>query len=207
MLLLGVIINLLVLYAESRRTEVAGREVAIILAASIPGMVAGAWLVTRADPRLLQLLVGVIVLLGAAVQALASGDRPDRSRAPRDGRAMEVGGGFAAGVLTTSVSVNGPALLLVFGWLGLRGARLRDSLAAVLLGLSLFALPVVLIASGRQRALPDLGITLACVPVLLIGHRFGAAVFRRFDDASHHRAALVAAAIAGVLSIVAALVG
>ena len=48
--------------------------------------------------------------------------------------------------------------------------------------------------------------TLACIPALLIGHRFGAAVFRRLDDTSHHRAALVAAGVAGLLSIAAALV-
>ena len=205
-LLLGVVINVLVLGTERRRTDVAGHAVGIMLVASIPGMVAGAWIVTQADQRLLQLLVGVIVLAGAAVQAIVGADRPDRSHARRDGRAMEVGGGFAAGALTTSVTVNGPALLLVFGWLGLRGARLRDSLAAALLGLSVLALPVVLIASDGGHALPELDVTLACIPVLLIGHRFGAAVFRRLDDSSHHRAALVAAAIAGALSILAALV-
>ena len=92
-----------------------------MLAAAIPGMVAGAWLVTQAEPRLLQLLVGVIVLVGAAVQALAAAGSPT---APGTARrpALEVGGGFAAGVLTTSVTVNGPALVLVFGALGLRGA-------------------------------------------------------------------------------------
>jgi peptidoglycan/LPS O-acetylase OafA/YrhL len=103
------------------------------------------------------------------------------------------------------VSVNGPAVVLVLTRLGLRGSSLRDSLAAALLGLSLLATPVVLVASGSSRALPDGWVVLACVPALLIGHRFGAAVFRRLDDDSHHRVALAAAAIAGLLSIGAAL--
>ena len=47
---------------------------------------------------------------------------------------------------------------------------------------------------------------LGCGPVLLIGHRFGAALLRRLDDATHHRAALAAAAVAGLLSIGAAIV-
>jgi uncharacterized membrane protein YfcA len=205
-LVLGIIINVLVLGAERRSTEVATRAVTIMLVAAIPGLVAGAWLVTQAEPRVLQFLVGVIVLVGAIVQALAAGDRRARPPAARDDVALEVGGGFAAGVLTTSVTVNGPALVLVFGALGLRGHGFRDSLAAILLGLSILALPVVLVASDGEQALPGLGVTLACVPALLIGHQFGAAVFRRLDDAAHHRAALVAAAIAGVLSIVAALV-
>ena len=70
-------------------------------------MVLGAWLVTEADRELLQLLVGVVVLAGAGVQALGP-PRPGRGRP-----ALEVGGGLAAGALTTSVSVNGPAVLLV----------------------------------------------------------------------------------------------
>ena len=205
-LVLGVIINVLVLWTERREPEIATRAVTIMLAAAIPGMVVGAWLVTQAEPRLLQLLVGVIVLIGAAVQAVASGRQPARPRAEADGTALEVGGGFAAGVLTTSVTVNGPALVLVFGALGLRGSRFRDSLAAILLGLSLLALPVVLVASDGEHLLPGPAVTLACIPALLIGHRFGAAVFRRLDDTSHHRAALVAAGVAGLLSIVAALV-
>ena len=207
-LVLGVIINLLVLFAERRRAQFARREVAIVLAASIPGLLVGALVVTRADPRLLQALVGLIVLAGAVLQAArTANERGAAARPPRPRRApgLELGGGFAAGVLTTSVSVNGPALLLVFGGLGLRGARMRDSLAAALLGLSLLALPVVLTASAGEQALPGLAVTLACLPALLVGHRFGAAVFRRLDDAAHHRAALGAAAIAGALSIAAAL--
>jgi uncharacterized membrane protein YfcA len=206
-LLLAIAINCLVLFAERRSVEVARREVTIMLAAAVPGMIAGAWIVTRADRDLLQLLVGVVVLAGAAVQAL----QPTRGApsADADSRrpALELGGGLAAGALTTSVSVNGPAVVLVLTRLGLRGSRLRDSLAAALLGLSLLATPVVLVASGGSRALPDGFVVLACVPALLIGHRFGAAVFRRLDDDSHHRAALAAAALAGLLSIGAALAG
>jgi uncharacterized membrane protein YfcA len=86
-LVLGVIINVLVLGTERRDTEVARRAVTIMLVAAIPGMVAGAWLVTQADPRVLQLLVGVIVLLGAAVQAFASTEPRTHSPEARDGRA------------------------------------------------------------------------------------------------------------------------
>ena len=199
-LLLGVAINCLVLLGERRRVDVAHREVAILLAAALPGMLVGAWVVTEADRDLLQLLVGIAVLAGAGVQAL--GPRTAAGSLP----ALEVGGGLAAGALTTSVSVNGPAVLLVLTRIGLRGGSLRDSLAAALLGLSLLAVPVVLVASGAGRALPDDWVALACVPALLAGHRFGAAVFRRLDDDSHHVAALSAAALAGLLSIGAALV-
>ena len=199
-LLLGVAINCLVLFGERRRVDVARREVTILLAAALPGMLVGAWVVTEADRDLLQFLVGVVVLAGAGVQAI--GPRSGTGHAP----ALEIGGGFAAGALTTSVSVNGPAVLLVLTRIGLRGSALRDSLASALLGLSVLAAPIVVVAAGGDRALPEGWVVLACVPTLLVGHRAGAAVFRRLDDDAHHRVALIAAALAGLLSIVAALI-
>jgi uncharacterized protein len=203
-LLLAIAINCLVLFGERRRTEVAVRQTATIVCAAIPGMLAGAWIVTKVDHDVLQVLVGLIVLAGALVQGLAT--RADGPGPVTGGERplTEIGGGLAAGVLTTSVSVNGPALVLTFSGLGLRGARLRDSLAGALLGLSLPATLIVALFAGREGALPESWVLVACVPAVLVGHRFGASVFRRLDDGSHHRAALGAAAIAGLLSIGAA---
>jgi uncharacterized membrane protein YfcA len=201
-LLLAIALNCLVLLGERRPVVVARREVTILLIAAVPGMVLGAWLVTEADQDLLQLLVGIVVLIGAGVQALG----PRGAEAGGNVPALEMGGGLAAGALTTSVSVNGPAVLLVLTRLGLRGGALRDSLAAALLGLSLLAAPIVLVASGGEGALPEGRVVLACVPALLIGHRVGASIFRRLDDDAHHRVALIAAALAGLLSVGGALV-
>jgi len=203
--LLGVAINCLVLFGERRPVSVARRPVGLLVAAAIPGMVAGAWLVTRADRSALQLAVGLVIIAAAAVQAHGGATAP--APAAERPRALELGGGFAAGALTTSVSVNGPAVVLVLTRLGLRGARLRDSLAATLLGLSAIGAPLLLAAAGSADALPSAGIAAACVPALLVGHRFGAAVFRRLDDHAHHRLALVAAGTAGVLSVAAGLSG
>ncbi len=201
---LAIAINCLVLFTERRPREVAWREVGIIVAAAIPGMLLGAWALTRVEPAVLQAGVGVVVLAGAAVQWRGA-EGIAAPAAPSAPPVAEIGGGLVAGALTTSVSVNGPALVLVFSHLGLRGARLRDSLAAGLLGLSLPATVVVFAFAGAEGALPTGWVLAACVPAVLIGHRAGAAVFRRFDDATHHRAALVMAAGAGLLSVAAAI--
>lgn len=203
-ILLAIAINLLVLFGEGRDREVATGSIRLIVLAALPGIVAGALLVTRVEREPLQLLVGVVILIGAAIQGFGLRDRGAAAR-PRRRPAIEAGGGFAGGVLTSSVSVNGPALVFTLTALGLRGAGLRDSLAATLLSLSVAALVIVLIVAGVEEALPHGLVLLAIIPAIPLGHRFGAAVFRRFDDATHHRAALVACFGAGVLSIIAAL--
>jgi uncharacterized membrane protein YfcA len=126
--------------------------------------------------------------------------------APERRRTLELGGGVAAGALTTSVGINGPVLVLVFTRLGFAGDRMRDSLAAALLGLAILALPVLLVGA-EDAAVPGGWIGPACIPALWIGHRFGAAAFRRLDDRAHRRVILVAAALAGAVSIAAAIVG
>ncbi len=198
-ILLAIAINCLVLFTERRPRAIAAGPARNVLLAALPGMVLGALVLERVDHEALQIALGVVVLAGAGVQAAVRGVPRPRRSAP-----LELGAGGIAGVLTTSVSVNGPVLVLAFGALGLRGSAFRDSLAVVLLGLSVPALAIVFAVVGVSAAMPDGGLLLACVPALLVGHRFGAAIFRRLDDATHHRIVLIAAATAGLLSIVVA---
>lgn len=205
-LILAIAINLLVLFAERRPTQVARRTSATVVIAALPGMLIGVWLLQAVDQQVLQLLVGVVILAGAAVQIRAATQAARRNAPPgARTRPVELGGGLVAGVLTTSVSVNGPVLVLTLTHLGLRGHALRDSLAATLLGVSLLATPLVLATIGPDGAFPDGLILAACVPALLLGHRLGAAVFSRLDEIAHHRLALGAAGVAGLLSIAAAI--
>ena len=205
-LILAIAINPLVLFGERRSPQVAVRMSATIVLAAVPAMLIGVWLLQLIDRQVLQVLVGVVILIGAAVQIRAATRARERTQTT-DGApvAVELAAGFTAGVLTTSISVNGPVLVLAMTHLGLRGNRLRDSLAATLLGLSLAAVAIVLVTIGLSESLPD-GVALAaCAPALLLGHRIGAAVFGRLDEHTHHRLALAAAGFAGLLSITAAL--
>ena len=151
--------------------------------------------------------MGVVVLAGAGVQMRTAAMR---QTAPAEGEASgtEVAIGVAAGVLTTSVAVNGPPLVLALTRLGLRGGRLRDSLAAVLVGIAVIALPLVIVLAPGEPidALPRGWATALCFPALVIGHRLGAHTFSRLTPSSHHWIVLTAAGVAGVLSIVTALV-
>ncbi len=203
-LVLAIAINVLVLFGERRQVRVAGRRVTTIVLAATPGMALGAWIVTELDRDWLQLLVGAVVLAGAALQ-WHEGRSQRLPASPRDRQhdPVELGGGFAAGVLTTSVSVNGPVLVLVMTRLGMRGEQLRDSLAAALLALSLPATAIVIAVAGEAALLPDAVVLAACVPAVIVGHRLGVLVFRRLDDDAHRRAALLAAALAGLFSLAA----
>jgi uncharacterized membrane protein YfcA len=196
LLLLGLAINSLVLLGERRRAEIDVRPLALLLVAALPGLALGVVVVNAVSTSALQVVIGVLILGAALFQTR------------QEEVAEEVGGrrphlvvaGASAGVLTTATSLNGPPIVLGLLSLGWRGGRLRDGIAAELLALSVLG-TVALLATGSGRALPPLWIVAVCVPLIVAGHRIGAAIFRRFDARGHRRAVIGASLVAGVASL------
>ncbi len=171
LLVLGSGLNALVLAGERRRAEVRWRELAPMLAAALPGLVAGVLLLDALSKEALQVLVGAGVLAAVALRG-----RNPHPAGPASGYPV----GFLAGALTTSTSVNGPPLLL---WLRARGAQpgeLRDSLAASFLGLNVLGVATVALAVGADAS-PGTDVVLALAPAAAIGHVAGRRLFLRME--------------------------
>jgi uncharacterized membrane protein YfcA len=109
--------------------------------------------------------------------------------------------GFTSGVLTTSISVSGPPIVL---WLESRGAHpeeFRATLAASFLALNL-AGGVLLVAAegGGSLAAGTVGPLLGLVAA---GYGLGALAFRRLDRERFYTLVLVLVACTGAASVLA----
>lgn len=204
MLLLALLINALVLYAEGRAREIDARSVALMLAWAVPGIVGGALVVRHLDANVLQVLIGIGIVVAAALQTRATREAVDHPA--HHARRTLAGGGLAAGTLTTATSLNGPAVVLTFTRAGMRGHLLRDSAAAAFIALALAGTVALTAIARAGHGLPSWPLLVALVPAVLIGHRLGAALFHRLDDERHRRLVVAAAMVAGTVSIVAGLV-
>ncbi len=216
LLALGLLLNLLVL-ADGGLGNVQGRALAPMLAAALPGLLLGAGLLAWLSKPVLQIAVGTAVLVAVGVQLQArlrqsvpearspGGRSPARGAEPpaRSGGLPAALVGFASGALTTSVSISGPPIVLWLEARGLRPAEVRASLAAAFLALNLVGGAVVL-ASGGARAV-DLDVLAPLLVLVAAGHLLGAVAFRRLDERSFSRIALVLVALAGAASIAAGL--
>ncbi|MGE4427052.1 MAG: sulfite exporter TauE/SafE family protein [Solirubrobacteraceae bacterium] len=191
LLLLGVVINLLVLCGERRRPEADWRVVAVMLAASVPTLVLGALVVRSMSAPRLQILIGVAIVVAVLLQ------RAERPAAGSTSRARLPVAGLAAGVLTTSTSLNGPAVVIGVLSRPLRRDGVRDSIALTFLGLSVLGSLTLVLLVGQERSVPSAGLIVATLPFVLVGHRVGRAVFRRLDDDQHRRWIIIAALVAG----------
>ena len=197
LLVLGLALNLLVLFEGGRPEHVDWRALAPMLVAALPGLVVGAVALTELSKEVLQVTVGVAVIAAAGWQLRRREGHTHLSPA------AAWGAGFASGALTTSISVSGPPLVL---WLEARGVRpeeFRASLAASFLALNLAGGIVLLAAEGSGAF--DAGAVAALLVLVIAGYALGAVAFRRLDREKFFKLVLVLVALTGSASVVAGL--
>jgi hypothetical protein len=200
--LLGLALNILVLFGEGRRPLIAWREVAPILIAVAPGTVCGV-LVLRALPKpALQVVVGTLVMAAVAVRVLATTatTAAAAAAAPGNRSSMRLAVGFATGALTTSAGVSGPPLALWLSRCRLGPGQLRDSLSAMFLAIGLIALLALAPVLGNAHLHPT--VLLLALGAVLVGHAVGSRAFTRLNPARFEPLLLLVVAAAGVASLV-----
>jgi uncharacterized membrane protein YfcA len=199
LLVLGLALNLAVLFERGRPEHVDWRVLAPVLLWALPGLAVGAVALTSLSKETLQIAVGLAVMVAAAWQW-----RRRRLRAaPGLPAAAGPAAGFVSGLLTTSISVSGPPLVL---WLEAREAHpeeFRATLAASFLALNLTG-GVILLATQGAGSL-SAGTVGPLLALVVAGYALGAAAFRRLDRERFYTLALALVAATGVASVVAGL--
>ena len=189
-LLLGAVLCVLVLI-ESRRVATYG--LGRLLVPAVPGLLAGVVVLAVLSKQALQVGVGVAVVAAAAWQL--------RHRAAV--RIPAPAAGFLSGVLTTSISVNGPPLALWLESEAVPPPRFRTTLAAAFLILDIAGIALIASREGVDVIDPGrLGPLLGCV---LVGYGLGAVAFRRLDAERFSTIVLSLVICTGVASVVAGL--
>jgi uncharacterized membrane protein YfcA len=190
LLALGAALNLLVL-VEGR--DARWSLVPPLILPALPGLALGAVVLAALSREPLQVGVGVAVIAAGLWQL--------RHRAAA-ARVPATVAGFLSGVLTTSISISGPPLVLWLEAQGLRPAEFRATLAAAFLALNLAGWAVLGVAGD---ATAELGELLVLLGLVLAGHLLGTLAFRRLDHERFYRVVLVLVLITGAASVVAGL--
>jgi uncharacterized protein len=175
--------------------SVARRSVALLLAGSVAGAPLGLYVLAEADRRLLEALIGLLVLAFAIL--LARGFTLASS-----GGGTEVAAGFTAGLLSTSTGTSGPPLVIVLHARGLDPRAFRGTLASVFLVQG--AVGIVAFALAGQITGAAWRVLLAGLPGLALGIVAGDALFARVDRQRFRRLVLGMLVASGLLAIVAA---
>lgn len=204
MLVLGLMLNVLVLL-DAGEARADRSELVPLMLAAMPGLVLGAVALALLSKSALQIAVGVGVMAAAAWQLRARILGVPPLPAVAASRRTAWVAGMVSGVLTTSISVSGPALVL---WLEARGkppAELRQSLAVCFLVLNVVGGAMVLAVGGTGAIRP--GVLLPFLGLVVVGHVLGASVFRRLAGWRFSIVALGLVLVTGTASLVAGVAG
>jgi uncharacterized membrane protein YfcA len=191
--LLGIEVSALTLATERRSPRELTGEAAALVAWSLPGLALGALALRELPDRLLSVLVAVGVLGGLAL----------RVRARRANVAARVSwwsrpvAGLSSGALSTSTSLSGPPLILYLLARGVTAGQMRDTLAAVFVGLSLLSVPA-LVATGTFDVPPALAVLCATAAA---GQLLGRRIFARLAGERYENVVLVVLAAAALVAL------
>lgn len=209
LLILGALVGLLVLLAERRPLHVLPRETRTVLLAALPGLPLGVLALEGLSAPALQLLLGIAAVVTGLIQLRqgrrrAAGRTSRGSAGPSSGSAGGAVAGLAAGALTSSITVNGPPVLL---WLLAREAtpaQVRDTLATMFVALNLVALAIVVAVAGGGAL--DPGTLAVLAPLTALGHRAGRSGVDRLAPERLRALLLALVLAAGVASTVTGIV-
>jgi uncharacterized protein len=197
LLILGLALNLLVLFDRGRSEHVDWRRLAPMLAAALPGLGVGVVILGALSKEALQIGVGLAVIAAAAWQLR----RRLFARPPRLAAGASLAVGFASGVLTTSISVSGPPIVLWLEAHGVSAREFRATLAASFLALNVAGGAILLAVEGGGALRP--GLLAGLLVLVLAGYLLGAFTFTRVDHERFFRIALGLVLVTGVASLVA----
>jgi uncharacterized protein len=202
LLVLGLALNVLVLFERGRPEHVDWRALAPMLVAALPGLAAGVAALTLLSKEALQVAVGVAVILAAGWQLNQRRARESRASGGKLPPAAGWAAGFASGALTTSISVSGPPIVLWLEAHGVRPDEFRASLAASFLVLNLVGGTVVFVAEGSAL---DADVVLPLLGLVVAGYALGTLAFRRLEGDRFFALALALVACTGAASLAAGL--
>ena len=169
-----------------------------LCAAAAIGMPFGLLLFARADDQVLRLFLGVstLVLVALLVRGLDLSHR---------GHGVDWVAGSVAGVLTTSLSTNGPPLVFVLQGRRLSPEQFRATMTTIFTLTGVVGLVGRIAVGGLTR-----DVVIACavsVVPLVAGTVLGFRLRRLLDPERFRRLVLVLLAVAGVSAIIAGLKG
>lgn len=181
--------------AWGERIHIDWDAVRALLLGATPGLPLGVVVIAVAPAAALRVALGVVVLL--AVGTLAAGFEMSRRS-----RRVELVGGFFCGLLTTSLTTNGPPAVLALQAHKMPPERFRPTTSAVLCVTSLVGAGLFLFA-GRLNQ--DVGqACLVALPAVLVGWRIGLSVRQRVPARQFRYLILGLLVVAAVLTLVAA---
>lgn len=197
-LLVADVICLLVLFGEHRKREFSWPLVLRVVIASFPGLIIGAFIITKIHKETLQIVVGILIVVAILLQEFAF---PKPTKSPRLSTGSLISG-FFAGFLNSSASLAAPPLVLWLRSCIVTTNQVRDTLAVSFLFMNNVSILVIYLFKPVSFSAQGLMIFAATAPAIIIAHQCGRKFLPNINPHRYRTLLLIMVVIAGVSTII-----
>lgn len=195
--LTGAIITLSVLFSARHNWAVPFPVLWRLLAAAVPGLLIGLFLLITIDKAWLQIIIGLSVIFGIYVQDHVFG-KPRRRLAVSRGIGLS---GFAAGLLGALAAMAPPALLLYLRTHKVTPDQVRQLMSAVFLLMNLVVIPGLILLKPETIGSEALPIFLKLIPVIALAIWLGGIAAKNLNTKIYHRLVSVTIYVTAIVTI------
>jgi uncharacterized membrane protein YfcA len=197
-LLVATTSNLLTIFAHKDKREIIWPVVTRLFIAALPGLVIGAFIVTRIDKTLMQIIVGLVVILSLGIQEFVF---PKPVKPLQVSRGITLSG-FIAGFLNSSVGVSASALILWFRTHICSPNQVRHNLGVIFTLMNIVSFTAIYLTKPESLSSKPLMVFAWLLPVVLIANFSGHLLAKRINAKQFERIVFVVIVFNGLLSIV-----
>jgi uncharacterized membrane protein YfcA len=196
-LLTCTLIGLMVLFNERRSTEILWPVVLRVFIPAIPGLILGAYIVTKINKGALQVAVGLLIILSVTIQEYVF-PKPSRQFGVTKGISLS---GFASGVLNGSAAIGGPPLVLWARSHIHTPNQIRHNFSAILVLMNLVGAIIIQVLKPGGFTSKSLTVLALLVPVVVVGYICGRLLITRINVKHYHKIVFVSVILAGLVSV------
>jgi uncharacterized protein len=182
-LLVGTLSCAIILLNHRHRSVIVWPVVVRLLLTSIPGLLLGAYIVTRINKGLLQIVLGIVVVGGVLIQEHVF---PKPSKPLAVTRGINVSG-FAAGILNATAGNSIPPLIL---WLRLHvvtADQMRQNLAALFVFMNVCSMVTIGVLQSRSFNGRAVTTFLFLIPVIVVANIWGADLAKKVNARQYEK--------------------
>ncbi|MCW4013983.1 MAG: sulfite exporter TauE/SafE family protein [Candidatus Bathyarchaeota archaeon] len=178
------------------RKEVQYKEITVLIASGIIGMIIGAYFLVSLETQILKLVIGIVTVLFTIASYM--GLRWEITNT----KLASIPVGFLSGLLGGAISISGPPIVLFFNNQRVEKKTFRANLIAYFFCLYLATVPAYFYGDLITSEL--LYSSALLVPVMFIGATLGIRLSRKVDETLFKRIALLLILVTGFMAILTA---
>lgn len=193
----GTLICAITLFQTRRHNVVMPKMVARILLGAVPGLLLGAYIVTRIDKAILQILLGSFVIVAILIQEYALA-KPERRLGVTKGISMA---GFLSGLFNAMAANGATAIVMWFRTHKISPEQIRQNVAAIFIAVNLCSLTTIHYMRPQTFNRQLAGTCALLIPIIFAGTIIGANMIKRVDVKLYEKLVVIAVIMAGLVSV------